>query len=173
MSALVGLGLGAGLSANEQRHVTPSHLREIDLEGRKVFIVRVTGERAREVIVRAPYDQLVRDALRLHREARRGESTPLYGRSPDRRNASAIATHRAKTAVGPGVEVDAARLRSTWLVAAMSADLPLGVLLKVSGLRGARTLVDLLEYCPEPDEGHILRALGALDALEGVKEVRS
>jgi hypothetical protein len=34
----------------------------------------------------------------------------------------------------------------------MSADVPLGALLRASGLRTARTLVDLVKYCPEPDE---------------------
>lgn len=34
----------------------------------------------------------------------------------------------------------------------MSADVPLGALLRASGLRTARTLVDLVKYCPQPDE---------------------
>jgi hypothetical protein len=58
--------------------------------------------------------------------------------------------------------LDAARLRSTWLVACMSAPVPLGALLSSSGLRSARTLVDLIKYCPEPDEAQVVAALRAI-----------
>ncbi|HVB51341.1 MAG TPA: hypothetical protein VND89_06365, partial [Acidimicrobiales bacterium] len=61
---------------------------------------------------------------------------------------------------------DAARLRSTWLVACMSAPVPLGALLRASGLRSARSLVDLVGYCPEPDEAQVvavLRTIGTQD----------
>ncbi len=159
LSAVVALGSGAGLSASEQRRVCPEHVSEIAIDGVAMLIVDVTGERARRVLVRAPYDELLRDALRLHHEQRRGRRTPLYGSKADRHNVTGVVTANARTALGPGVEVDPARLRSTWLVAAMSADLPLGVLLKVSGLRSARTLVDLLSYCPAPDEEAVLAAL--------------
>jgi hypothetical protein len=40
---------------------------------------------------------------------------------------------------------------------------PLGALLRASGLRSARTLVDLVGYCPEPDEAAVIVALRAVD----------
>ncbi len=173
MSALVGLGLGAGLSASEQRHVSPEHVSEIVIDGVATLVVDVPGERARRIVVRAPYDELVRDALRLHREQRRGRKTPLYGSKPDRHNVTGVVTSNAHSAIGMGVELDPARMRSTWLVAAMCADLPLGMLLKVSGLRSARTLVDLLAYCPAPDEEDALAALrlvgGAANNVAGAE----
>ena len=159
MSSLVALGLGAGLSSQEQREISDERVHEVDLDGEKVLVVDVPSPRARRVVVRAPYDDLLREAITLHREQGRRASQPLYGTKVDRRNASATVTGSARTAFGVGVELDPARLRSTWLVALMSADLPLGVLLKVSGLRSARTLVDLVPYCPEPSEEAVLAAL--------------
>ena len=161
MSSLLALGLGAGLSSQEQREVSDERIHEVDLDGEKVLVVDVPGPRARHVVVRAPYDDLLREAIALHREQGRRTNQPLYGTKVDRHNASATVTGSARTAFGVGVEIDPARLRSTWLVALMSADLPLGVLLKVSGLRSARTLVDLLPYCPEPSEEAVLTALRA------------
>ncbi len=161
MSSLVALGLGAGLSSQEQREVSEGRIHEVDLDGEKVLVVDVPGARARRVVVRAPYDDLLREAIALHREQGRRANQPLYGTKVDRRNASGTVTGSARTAFGVGVDIDAARLRSTWLVALMGADLPLGVLLRVSGLRSARTLVDLLPYCPEPSEEAVLAALRA------------
>ncbi len=161
MSSLVALGLGAGLSSQEQREVSDERVHEVDLDGEKVLVVDVPGARARRVVLRAPYDDLLREAITLHREQGRRANQPLYGTKVDRHNASGTVTGSARTAFGVGVEIDPARLRSTWLVALMSADLPLGVLLKVSGLRSARTLVDLLPYCPEPSEEAVLAALRA------------
>ena len=161
MSSLVALGLGAGLSSQEQREVGDERVHEVDLDGEAVLVVDVPGARARRVVVRAPYDDLLREAITLHREQGRRDSQPLYGTKVDRHNATGVVTSSARTAFGVGVEIDPARLRSTWLVALMSADLPLGVLLKVSGLRSARTLVDLLPYCPEPSEETVLAALRA------------
>ena len=161
MSSLVALGLGAGLSSQEQREVSDERVHEVDLDGEKLLVVDVPGPRARHVVVRAPYDDLLREAIALHREQGRRGNQPLYGTKVDRHNASGTVTGSARTAFGVGVQIDPARLRSTWLVALMSADLPLGVLLKVSGLRSARTLVDLLPYCPEPSEDAVLTALRA------------
>ena len=161
MSSLVALGLGAGLSSQEQREVSEGRIHEVGLDGEKVLVVDVPGARARQVVVRAPYDDLLREAIALHHEQGRRANQPLYGTKVDRRNASGTVTGSARTAFGVGVDIDAARLRSTWLVALMGADLPLGVLLKVSGLRSARTLVDLLPYCPEPSEEAVLAALRA------------
>ena len=161
LSSLVALGLGAGLSPQEQREVSDERIHDVELDGDRVLIVDVLGPRARRVVVRAPYDDLLREAVALHREQGRRANQPLYGTKVDRRNATGTITGSARTAFGVGVEIDAARLRSTWLVALMSADVPLGVLLKVSGLRSARTLVDLLPYCPEPSEESVLAALRA------------
>ncbi len=160
VSAILGLGLGAGLSPGEQRGVTPQHVSEREVaSGEFALFVQVTGKNAREVVVRRQYEELIRDALRLHKEARRSASQPLYGSSIKRRGATAATLAKARTASKIGIDIDPFRLRSTWLVACMSADVPLGTLLYASGLRSARTLVDLLPYCPSPRDEDVQQVL--------------
>lgn len=163
LSAIIALGLGAGLSAGEQRDVTPERVREVSIGAGLVgLVVEVTGERARTAVVRADYEKLLREAISRHFEEGRTSSQPLYGRSITRQNATGNAKKSARTALGIGVEIDAARLRTTWLVACMSAPVPLGALLRASGLRSARSIGDLIAYCPEPDAASIASALRAI-----------
>jgi hypothetical protein len=167
LSAMVALGLGAGLAGNEQRAISPQSIREVDLgEGMRGLVVDVPGARARTVIVRAAYEELLREAVALHRTERRANTRPLYGEVPTRHNATGGVRKGSKTALGAGVNLDVARLRSTWLVACMSAAVPLGALLRASGLRSARTLVDLVDYCPLPDEDAVARVLRAVEASQ-------
>ena len=159
LSAIVALGLGAGLSSAEQRGVTRESVVEGELGATTALFVRVGGATPRTVVVRATYESLLREVLDLHQKAGRKPTDPLYGLSKARHNVTSPVTQRAKTALTTGVDVDSARLRSTWLVAAMSAPVPLGALLRASGLRSARTLVDLLAYCPSPDEAAVAAIL--------------
>lgn len=169
LSAIVALGLGAGLSSAEQRGVTPESIVEGELDATPALFVKVGGATPRTVVVRATYEGLLREVLDLHRKAGRKPTDPLYGLSKTRHNVTSPVTQRAKTALTTGVDVDPARLRSTWLVAVMSAPVPLGALLRASGLRSARTLVDLLAYCPEPDEAAVASILRAYqERLDGV-----
>ena len=165
LSAMVALGLGAGLAANEQRAISPDRISEVDLgEGVTGLLIDVPGERARSVIVREAYEELLREAVALHRAERRADSAPLYGNKSGRRNATTGVRQNAQTALGDGVDIDVARLRSTWLVACMSAEVPLGALLRASGLRSARTLVELLSHCPLPSEDSVARTLRAVES---------
>ncbi len=159
LSAIVALGLGAGLSSAEQRGVTRESVVEGELGSTTALFVKVGGAIPRTVVVRATYERLLREVLDLHQKAGRKPTDPLYGLSKTRHNVTGPVTQRAKTALTTGVDVDPARLRSTWLVAAMSAPVPLGALLRASGLRSARTLVDLLAYCPSPDEAAVAAIL--------------
>ncbi len=159
LSAIVALGLGAGLSSAEQRGVTRESVVEGELGSTTALFVKVGGAIPRTVVVRATYERLLREVLDLHQKAGRKPTDPLYGLSKTRHNVTGPVTQRAKTALTTGVDVDPARLRSTWLVAAMSAQVPLGALLRASGLRSARTLVDLLAYCPSPDEAAVAAIL--------------
>ena len=162
LSALVALGLGAGLSAEDSRLIAPCHVRELQLgsDGLALAVrVPADGPRGRVVVLRREYESLLREALALHKQARRGASTPLYGVNPRRRNGANRVTEKAVTAMGQGVNVSAARLRTTWLVAAMSSPVPFGALLHASGLRTPRTLTDLLPFCPAPDPTAVALAL--------------
>ena len=172
MSAIVALGLGAGLAPGEQRTTSPDAIFEGVLPGGVTALFVMVGSASpRIVVVRAQYEDLLREALELHRKAGRKSSDPLYGLSKTRRNVTGPVTQRAKTALGTGVELNPARLRSTWLVAVMSADVPLGALLRASGLRTARTLVDLVKYCPQPDEAVVAAILREMHERD--VEVRS
>lgn len=163
LSAVVALGLGAGLSAEESKAVTPRHVRTVDLGERgKVLAVDVPGRNARTTVVREQYVELLQDALDLHARARRGGATPLYGVEPRRRNGANRITADARTAAGTGVDINAARLRSTWLVAVMSSPVPLRTLLSAAGLRSARTVTDLAGYCPAPDPDQVQTLLASL-----------
>lgn len=161
--ALVGLGLGAGLDGREQRLITPERLFDIDLGGGVVALgIRVPAPRERLVVVRAAYELLVREAGAIHEEEGRRRDQPLYGTTTARRNVTTGAKKRGVTATGAPIEIDASRLRSTWLVAAMCADLPLGTLLHAAGLRSPSSFVDLLAYCPVPDPMDVARIERAL-----------
>lgn len=168
LSACVALGLGAGLDGGDQREVTPADITEADLgEGVTGLLVNVRGQRPRTVVIRGAYEPLLREALALHDKARRGKNNPLYGLSVNRRNVTSTVTGRAVTATGAGVDINAARLRATWLLACMNAPVPLAVLLQAAGLKTARTLTDLLAYCPPPDDSAVAVVLRAVTDTAG------
>ena len=166
LSAIVGLGLGAGLDGRDLRTLSPTDitdLPEVQLpDGTVGLLVTVRGARPRQVPVRLEYVALVREAMALHAQQDRTDTTPLVGLRPDRRNVTSSSLARAVTATSTGVDVIPARLRSTWLVACLSADVPLRELLHAAGLRSARTLIDLLPYCPPPDPERVTALLAML-----------
>lgn len=165
LGAIVALGLGCGLDPREQAAVSPRRVVALDLgDGERALAVEVLGPRARLVPVRAPYDELLGEVLSIHEGQRRGPDRPLYGDTPDRTNVTSGPLSQAVTATGSGVDISAARLRSTWLVACMSAPVPLSALLYAAGLRSARTLCDLLAYCPDPRRDDVARILRAAEA---------
>ncbi len=163
LGAIVALALGAGLDRKEQGPISPRHIKEIELvDGTRALAVEVPGPRVRLVPVRAPYDDLLREVLDIHRAQRRGRTRPLYGEKPTRRNVTSRPLEQAVTATGKDVDLNVARMRSTWLVACMSAPVPLDALLHVAGLRSARTFCDLLPYCPTPDPMEVARILSSV-----------
>ena len=164
LSALVALGLGAGLDGHDLREVAPAHIREVALsKDRSVLVVTVPGgQRPRTVVMRDAYADLLREALDLHNSSKRGKNTPLTGNKATRANVGSAVTDNAVTATGPGVDISTTRLRSTWLLACMCAPIPLNVLLCTAGLRSARSLADLLPYCPAPDDADVQRILAAI-----------
>ena len=165
LSSLIALGLGAGLSAEDSRKIAPCHIHELDLgDGVTTLAIRVPGEapRGRVVIMRSAYVPLLLEAVQLHQKSRRGTTKPLYGNSPARRNGASHVTERAVTAIEQGVDISAARLRTTWLVACLSSPVPFGALMHAAGLKSPRTFTDLLRFCPAPDPVAVERALAAV-----------
>lgn len=166
LSFVVGLGLGAGLDGRDLRHVARDGFADVDLgETSPGLAVAVAGgDRPRSVVVRRAYEPLVREALASHDGARRGRTAPILGRSQSRRNITTpVMTHAVTARATETVAIEVNRLRATWLVSAMCAPIPLGVLLAAAGLRSARSLTDLLAHCPAPDPAVVAAALAHLD----------
>jgi len=173
MAFLVGLGLGAGLDGHDLKTVTRADLVDVRLDASTtVLMVTVSGAtRPRTVPVRARYEALVREGLELHDRCGRGPGAVLLGLDTTRDHVTSPVTERAVTAdVTVPVDIEASRLRNTWLVAAMCAPVPLADLLRAAGLRTARPVADLLPYCPEADPAVIAAALAAMgDAATTVR----
>lgn len=169
LSFVVGLGLGAGLDGRDLRHVARDGFADVDLgETSPGLAVSVAGgDRPRTVVVRRAYEPLVREALASHDAARRGRAAPILGRSQSRRNITTpVMAHAVTARAEETVTIEVNRLRATWLVAAMCAPIPLGVLLAAAGLRSARSLTDLLAHCPAPDPAVVAAALAHLDHVD-------
>jgi hypothetical protein len=165
MAFLVGLGLGAGLDGHDLKTVTRADLVDVRLDATTtILMVTVSGAtRPRTVPGRAGYDALVREGLKLHDQGRRGPRAVLLGLDTTRDHVTSPVTERAVTAdTATSVDIEASRLRNTWLVAAMCAPVPLADLLRAAGLRSARTIGDLLPYCPDADPAVIGAALAAM-----------
>lgn len=135
LSAVVGMGAGAGLDSIDQRGIQVGHVA--DLGPARGLEIHVQQPRPRIVPVRASLEHLLRVAIedRPHDEL-------LIGVKPDRRNTAAAVIARAALYRVPHIEP--ARLRATWIADLMTDSVPLGVLLQAAGLLSARTLADLL-----------------------------
>ena len=159
LCAWVGLGYGAGLGGGDQRGVRPCDVSRLDLgDGTSAMLVAVRGNRSRTVVVRAEFEPLVEMALALHASRGFPEDYPLHGRDPERKNVSSPIKESARTAYGSGVDIDANRMRTTWLLAMMNAPISLAALLRLAGLGSARSLVEILEFCPFPDPKEVAAA---------------
>lgn len=156
------LALGAGLDAQDLRGVRRCHISTVMVAGTQITVVTVagSGNRSRTIPVRTAYVPLLERALAAH---------DAHGLSGDALVVSDVATTinmvsrvvgRAK-AEGKTYTIKTARLRHTWLVAVMSSPVALADLLQAAGLRSARTLTDLLQYCPPADHDDVALALGS------------
>ena len=141
LCAMIGFGLGAGLSSADLRHLTAGHVHH-NLAG--AYVVAVPGDRARSVPIRDPYVPFVQEGLK------RIPGTQLVlGQDPDRDTITAGVVARA--AIGTtSVVPDQARLRSTWLLAQMTSPVPIAALLQTAGITTGSTLTDLLPYATDP-----------------------
>jgi hypothetical protein len=141
LCAMVGLGLGAGLSSADLRHLTAGHVSH-DLAG--TFVVEVPGDRSRTVQVQGRYVPFVEEGLK-----RIPRAQLVLGRDPGRGSITAGIVARA--AIGTtSVVPDQARLRSTWILVQMTSPVPLATLLQIAGITTGTTLTDLLPYATDP-----------------------
>lgn len=141
ISAMVGLGLGAGLGPEDLRELCPKHIRR-DQDG--VLWVEVLGTRPRRVPVRDRYAGLVEAGVRGLKP-----DDLVLGRKSDRTNVTSGVVGNA--AIGSTTVVpDQARMRSTWLLVLMTSPVPLADVLAAAGISTARTLSDLLPFAADP-----------------------
>ena len=129
---------GAGMRGPEIGAAETSDLHETE-EGR--LVVRVRGNDARLVPIRACWTDTARQALAFARQ--RAERCARFI-IPQDRNAAARAANRIR--IGD-TALSLRRARATWLTAHLDAGTPLPVLQEVAGPLSAATLNDLLGAC--------------------------
>ena len=138
LCAIVGLCAGAGLDPTDLRELRRTDVVDHGPEGIEVT-VRVGKPRV--VWVRRDYEQLVRIGLE-----NLAKSALVIGEQVGRRNITTHIINRAELHDAP--DLDASRLRSTWLVWLMTRQVPVQVILYASGLKTARSLTDLISQLP-------------------------
>lgn len=158
---IVGLALGAGLDAADIASLDRTCFKSVDLDGTDVFTVTVPTGRPRTVPVRHQYRPLVERALALHAERVEADTDALIGRRGGKNPMSATIS-RARLADGQPLDMSVRRLRNTWLVAAMCANVPLADLMRAAGLESSRTFAELLPFCPPTDPAAIDHILATL-----------
>lgn len=157
MTMLLALGLGAGLANSEIAAVTAGDVH-VDGDG---VIIRVRGDRAREVPVLAEWEgeiaQLARAAMR----------PALHLICPRRRvldNPSLIAALILDGSTPP-VRVTVQRMRSTWIVGHLDARVPRDVLAQAAGIKDTEGLSRYDKFMAPTDPVTARRALR--DGSEG------
>ena len=162
----IALGAGAGLDTTDLRGMTPAHITTQTLPGgAEVMMVSVPGTKARTVPLRHTFTDLLKVALAAHTELGKGKDDLLIGRKADRVNTMRPLTSRARTATGAPVEVHQARLRNTWMVAAMCAPVPLAELMRAAGISSPRPVENLLRHCPQQPQDAITAVLASLEGV--------
>jgi len=142
---IVGLGLGAGVDPADFRYLCGIHIHDLGDTGIRGDI---PGPKARTVWVRADHEHIVREGLAGLGDHRK---RLIGGKSTDRNSVGRIIENARFHGAVP--HIDTGRLRSTWLTWTLQQNLPLPVIMQAAGLKGARTLAELVEYLPVPDVG--------------------
>jgi integrase len=149
LGALLCLGLGAGLTGEDLRHLTGGHL-QYRAGG---LVVVVEGRRARVVPVLGCYHHRLMEAARFA-----GDGYLIGGVEPGRRNV----TNRLVSTLAGGVDLPAlelSRLRATWL-ATQAAALGLPALFRAAGFGWSQQLGDLVALLPAPSDDAVVGLLG-------------
>lgn len=138
--AVIGLGRGAGIDSQDFRHL---RVAAVEDQGEQGIWVVVGAPRARLVPLRREWEDLVRAGIES-----RASNELVIGTSTTRRNIAAKVIEKA-TILGSGPKIEPGRLRTTWLADLLTAEVPLSVVMAVSGLRSARTIVEVLGHLDE------------------------
>lgn len=167
LAFIVGLGLGAGIDSLDFRHLAAGHVERTALAGRSVLLVHVPGRgaRARTVAVSDELAPMVLRALEDHYASGLSDTDLVVATCPDAINIASPTTRRIRSADNTKYRVTTARLRNTWLVAAMCAPISMVDLMQFAGIRSAGTLTGLLEYCPPTSAAHVAKIHDELAAI--------
>jgi hypothetical protein len=149
LCAVVGLCGGAGVDPRDLVHMDRSHIDDRGASGG--VWVSIPGPRARTVVVRRDYEDLVRMAI-----DGLGEHAPLVGCTLGKSGSVANAVDNADT-YDDCPPIDARRLRTTWITWLATNRVPLNVILHAAGLTSARTLTDIIAALPPVEPGDSLR----------------
>ena len=150
LTALLCLGLGAGLTGADMRLLRGAEVRR----RHGGVVVVVAGSRARVVPVLARYQGPL-----LAAAAFAGEGFLTGGDSPSRRNV----TNGLVASVAGGADlprIELGRLRATWL-ATHAAALGLPALFAAAGFSHSQHVGDVVARLPVPEEAEVVRLLGA------------
>jgi integrase len=170
LASMIALCAGAGLQPREVGGVRPSDLQRIELpDAAWTYLVAVrVGNHPRSVPMLQQYAKFMEWVLKLNRRRLEADLTLL---PPRERGATSYVVAASDTADGKEQEILATRLRTTWLVTLMQAEIPLATLLHTAGLTSARTLCDLIAYCEPIPEERALKLLAQADVVAD-KQVR-
>ena len=135
------------------------------LDGEGVVHVPGGGPRARTVPIRHAYVPLIERALAGHADAGLRKTDLVVANCPAAVNVATPTLDRIASADGVRHRIQTARLRHTWLVAAMCAPVSMADLMQAAGIRSARTLTELLEHCPTPEPAQVRDTYTTLAAL--------
>ncbi|WP_216892059.1 hypothetical protein [Nocardia alni] len=153
---LLALGLGAGCTAADIAALVVDDI-VVDEQG---VLVQLAGERPREVPVLFDYERPLAGVV----EAGHPPGTPVF--LPGRRRSKNLITGFTSRGGGePGPNTH--RMRSTWIVEHLVADVPIAVLMKAAGVDTVQGLTRYLAHIPDTD------ALRARAALRGTARGRA
>jgi len=163
---VLSLGLGAGIAAREMQQLTRSNIKPVKT-GTTVtgYDLQIENSPAARVIpVRDAYVALLEETLELFdADPQTTAASLLVGTNPHRKHFLGSKSRELRLAGQDPIIVDLNRLRTTWLFALMNANIPLGSLLHLAGLRSARSLAELLPLCPAPDAAQLRTVITHLE----------
>lgn len=152
-TALLTLGLGAGLVPIEHFGVHGRHVQQVD----GVTVVQVDGRRARQVPVLEVYAEPLRDLAAEVGEALLIGHPLLAGQESRQWHVIRLLDLPAGLPV-----LRAGRLRSTWLVSLLALRVQVDELLEAAGIATTRPLQDLTRFVPRRGDLTRLRAVAGL-----------
>ena len=146
-NALLALGLGAGLSGRE---IITVHIDDVRV-GLRETEVRIRGARARSVVVLASWEA----HLAFAANATGAANLFRGGRSTDNPNLITDFISRSRGRV----QLQARRMRTTWLVHHLNAGTPAVILVAAAGMKSLAALDRFMPYADTPSPESSARAL--------------